>query len=159
MFTNTKRREADEAAAELEQRVHGLRRTCADCGAVAACEPDALEFHRGVDGGELLYGVCRTCAGWRRLGDQHRRAAAVVRDVDPSSPVLDGLTVNKFADLPHAHPKRPNRRDGELRTKIGDLVRYTDGEASIEASAVHPPPPADVALDLFWCSAVGRRCA
>ncbi len=37
--------------------------------------------------------------------------------------------------------RRMLRRDGELRTKIG------------------PPPPADVALDLFWCSAVGRRCA
>lgn len=51
------------------------------------------------------------------------------------------------------------RRDGELHTKIGDVVRYADSEATIETSAAHQPPPADVAVDTFRRSATGRGCA
>ncbi len=41
----TRKRAVDAAAAQaLAERVHGTRRTCVDCGAAAACDPDAVEF-------------------------------------------------------------------------------------------------------------------
>jgi len=55
--------------------------------------------------------------------------------------------------------RRALRRTGEVQASCGDVVRYTDGEASIETSAAHPPRPADAALETFWRSAVGQRCA
>lgn len=107
----TRRKSEDTVAAEaLAQRVHGTRRTCVDCGASAPCDPDAVEFRTGLAGEQLLYGVCRTCAAWRRTGDVDRRAAAVVLSIDRGSPVLDRIRVDRFGAQPHARPERPNRK-------------------------------------------------
>ena len=108
MFTRRKS-EDTAAAAALAQRVHGVQRTCCDCGAMSACDPGSTEIRDGLGGQALVYGRCRTCSSWRRSGDVDRRAAALVLGLDRGDALLDGLRVDRFGDQPHALPSRPNR--------------------------------------------------
>jgi hypothetical protein len=103
-----KRRDAEAEAEALQQRVHGVQRTCGWCGAVAACDVTEVVYRRDLDGTELTFGRCRQCA---RLGDgwPTKVAAALLR-LDADALALDGLRVERFVDRAGAHPDRPNTK-------------------------------------------------
>ncbi len=99
------RPQADPELDALRKRVHGV--CCHACGVRRASGPERV-MRAGLDGRPLEYGTCAECAAALRRSDLDRRAVAAVLDLDRGAATLAGVTVERFVDLPHARPDRPN---------------------------------------------------
>lgn len=135
-----KRSDPDAEAEALHQRVHGVGRTCAMCGAVQPCDPSEVVYRRNLNGDDVMFGRCRGCV---RLGDDWpRKVAAVLLKLDADALVLDAVKVERFVDRPGADPHRPNAKPWG-HVNVATLTKQAE-QAQIDLDHRHGPSPCGV---------------